>query len=66
MGIFVNPQNLEAWEVSFFVGGNPTLEIDKRERPPFLYKRGHLPLGLGRKKERECKTQGKFEFSEKK
>ena len=35
------------------MGGNPTLEIDKREIPHFLYKRGHLPIVLGRKKERE-------------
>ena len=52
MSIFVNPQNLETWEVSSFVGGNPTLEIDKGERPHFPYKRGSFPLGL-KKKERE-------------
>ena len=50
MGIFVDPQNLKAYEVYSFVGGNPTLEIDKGERPPFLYKRGLLPLNLEGKK----------------
>ena len=28
------------------MGGNPTLEIYKEERPPFPYKRGPLPLDL--------------------
>ena len=37
----------------FFVGGNPTLEIYKKERPPFPYKRGPLPLDLGGKENRE-------------
>ena len=53
MGIFVDPQNLKAYEVYSFVGGNPTLEIDKGERPPFSYKRGLLPLNLEGKKKRE-------------
>ena len=37
--------NLEAKNVSSFVGNNLTLEIDKGERPPFSYKKGSLPLG---------------------
>ena len=32
--------------ISYFVGGNPTLEVDKGERSPFPYKRGPLPLDL--------------------
>ena len=47
------PSNLESYEVSF-VGGNPTLERGKGERPPFTYKRGSLPLGLKKKR----KTMG--------
>ena len=35
------------------MGGNPTLEIDKGERPQFPYKMGSLPLGWEKKKERE-------------
>ena len=53
MGIFIDPQNLKAYEVYSFVGGNPILEIDKGERPPFPYKRGPLPLDLKEKKKRE-------------
>ena len=43
MGIFVDPKNLEAYDVSSFVGGNSTLEIDKGERPPFANKNGVSP-----------------------
>ena len=46
MGIFIDPQNLEAQDVSSFVGGNFILEIDKGEIPHFPYKRGHLPRSL--------------------
>ena len=46
MGIFVDPQNLEACEVSSIVGGNPTLEIDNGEINLFPYKRGHFPHDL--------------------
>ena len=50
MGILIDPQNLNAYEVYSFVGGNPTLEIYKGERPPFPYKRGPLPLDLEEEK----------------
>ena len=50
MGIFVDPQNLKAYEVYSFVGGNPILEIDKGEKPPFPYKRESLPLDLNEEK----------------
>ena len=53
MIIFVHPQNLKAYEVYSFVGGNPTLEIDKGERPPFPYIMGPLPLDLEGEKKRE-------------
>ena len=33
--------------ISSFVGGNPTLEIDKGERSLFPYKRGPFPPGFG-------------------
>ena len=36
--------------ISSFVGGNPTLEVDKGERSPFPYKRGSLPLDLKKEK----------------
>ena len=39
-------QNLEAYEVSSFIGGNLILEIDKGERSSFPDKRGPLPLDL--------------------
>ena len=44
--VLVDPQNLKAYEVYSFVGGNPTLQNDKGERPPFPYKRGPLSLEL--------------------
>ena len=46
----INPQNLKAYEVYSFMGGNPTLEIDKGDRLPFPYKREPLPLDLEEKK----------------
>ena len=46
----VDLQNLEVYDVSFFVGGNPILKIDKGERPPFPYKMRTLPLIWRRKK----------------
>ena len=35
------------------MSGNPILEINKGEKPPFPCKRGPLSLGLEEKKERE-------------
>ena len=46
----VDLQNLKIYEVYSFVRDNPTLEIDKRERFPFPYKRGPLPLDLEEEK----------------
>ena len=51
--IVLDPQNLNTYDVYYFMRGNPTLEIDKGERPPFSYKRGPLPLDLEEKKKRE-------------
>ena len=50
MDIFIDPKSLDAYEVFSVVGSNLTLEIDKGERPPFPYKRGHLPLGFEKNK----------------
>ena len=41
--ISVDPQNLKGYEVYSFVGGNPTLEIDKGKMPHFPYKKGVSP-----------------------
>ena len=49
-GHIYRPQNLKAYEVLSFVEGNPTLEIDKEERSPFPYKRGHLSFDLKEEK----------------
>ena len=51
-GIFIDPENLKVYEVYSFVGGNPTLEIDKGERPSFPYKMGPLPRDLEEEKKR--------------
>ena len=55
-----NLQRREVWTPHFkaydffsFVGGNPTLEIYKKERPHFPYKRGPLSLDLEGEGKRE-------------
>ena len=48
-GHICRPQILKLM-ISSFVGGNPTLEVYKGERPPFPYKRESPPLDLGEEK----------------
>ena len=49
----VDPKNLKPYEVYSFAGDNLTLEIDKKDRSPFPYKKGPLSLDSGEKKKRE-------------